>query len=78
LVHHDRDYLAGLIPVLSAYLDQNLGLALHPGKTRLAHHRDGVAYLGERQKPSGLPPTVSDALVVFPSSTHAIAKSPHW
>jgi len=46
LVHHDRDYLAGLIPVLSDYLDQHLGLELHPAKTRLAQHGEGVAYLG--------------------------------
>ncbi len=51
LVHHDRDYLAGLIPVLSAYLDQHVGLTLHPRKTRLAHHRYGVAYLGAFIKP---------------------------
>jgi len=51
LVHPDRDYLSGLIPVLGTYLDQHLGLTLHPKKTRLAHHRDGVEYLGAFIKP---------------------------
>ncbi len=51
LVHHDRDYLAGLIPVIRAYLHEHLGLQLHPGKTRLRHHGNGVAYLGAFIKP---------------------------
>lgn len=51
LVHRDQDHLRRLIPVLQAYLWDNLGLTLHPGKIYLQHHSKGVSYLGSVIKP---------------------------
>ena len=46
LVHHDRDYLKSLIPVLADFLKSKLALTLHPRKIHLQHHSYGVHYLG--------------------------------
>ncbi len=51
LVHRDQDYLRSLIPLLRAYLHDNLGLTLHPAKQQLQHHTKGVHFLGAVIKP---------------------------
>jgi retron-type reverse transcriptase len=46
VVHRDKSFLAGLIPVVERYLFDNLGLVLHPEKRRLQHIRQGARFLG--------------------------------
>lgn len=51
LVHQDGQYLRSLIPVISRYLKDELGLQLHPNKIYLQRYEKGVAYLGAVIKP---------------------------
>lgn len=52
LVHPDRQYLGGLIPIIENYLKTNLQLQLHPKKRYLQHHSKGLAFLGVMIKPN--------------------------
>jgi retron-type reverse transcriptase len=51
LVHEDKDYLKGLIPVIKARLQERLRLTLHPNKIYLQHYSKGVQFLGAIIKP---------------------------
>jgi len=46
IVHNDFDYLAGLIPVLRNFLNQELCLELHPNKLSIRPLRQGIDFLG--------------------------------
>jgi len=46
LIHHDKNYLNSLIPILSNFLFSNLNLVLHPKKIYLQHYSKGVQFLG--------------------------------
>lgn len=46
IVHSDKNYLKGLIPVINLYLQQTLGARLHPKKCYFQSFAKGVAYLG--------------------------------
>jgi hypothetical protein len=52
LVHHSRTFLKRLIHVIHKYLQDNLGLTLHPHKIYLQPCRNGVKFLGCFIKPS--------------------------
>lgn len=51
VVSGDREWLRGLVPQMAAFLERELGLQLHPGKTRIDDCRTGVAFLGAYLKP---------------------------
>ncbi|MDD2870384.1 MAG: reverse transcriptase domain-containing protein [Candidatus Gracilibacteria bacterium] len=51
IVHKDKDYLTKLIPIITAYLKENLKLTLHPKKIYLQHYTKGVLFLGAFIKP---------------------------
>jgi hypothetical protein len=51
LIHRDKGYLKSLIPVIRAYLADQLELQLHPQKIYLQHYSKGVKYLGAVIKP---------------------------
>jgi len=51
VVHQDPAFLSSLLPVIRAYLQQELGLTLHPKKIFLEHYSKGVKYLGVVLKP---------------------------
>ncbi len=51
VVHQDPAFLNSLLPVIRAYLQQELGLILHPKKIFLEHYTEGVKYLGVVLKP---------------------------
>lgn len=46
IVHRDREYLRGLVPLLERFLREELGLTLHPRKRWLQHYSRGVSFLG--------------------------------
>ena len=46
LVHHDKEYLKSLIPIITGFLSSNLNLTLHPKKVYLQHFSKGVKFLG--------------------------------
>lgn len=52
LVHESREHLASLVPVIRAYLADELGLQLHPRKMILQHHGHGVPFLGAFVRPN--------------------------
>jgi len=51
LVHSDKAVLLSLIPEISSFLSEKLGLTLHPDKVYLQHYSKGVKYLGCVIKP---------------------------
>lgn len=51
IVSDDRKYLKKLIPEISIYLQNNLGLKIHPYKTRIFDAYQGVEFLGAFIKP---------------------------
>jgi retron-type reverse transcriptase len=50
-VHPSKEVLKNLIPLLSAFLEENLHLTLHPKKIYLQHYTKGVAFTGIFIKP---------------------------
>ncbi len=46
IVHEDREYLQHLVMDIRRYLQQHLGLTLHPHKVHLQHYSKGLSYLG--------------------------------
>jgi len=52
LVHHNKEYLQSIIPLLSNFLLSTLKLTLHPHKIYLQHYSRGVQYLGAVIKPN--------------------------
>ena len=38
IVHHDREFLKSLLPLIKAYLSEKLQLTLHPNKIYLQHY----------------------------------------
>lgn len=51
IVSEDRSYLKNLIPEISDFLQENLGLKLHPFKTRIYNAYHGIEFLGAYIKP---------------------------
>jgi RNA-directed DNA polymerase len=51
IIHRDKSRLLQIIPLISDYLQQNLGLTLHPSKIYLQHFSKGVQFLGTVIKP---------------------------
>lgn len=51
LIHTDKELLLSLIPLLRAYLKDQLGAILHPHKLELLYFRQGVSFLGAHIKP---------------------------
>lgn len=51
VVHESKEFLRALIPRMQVYLERELKLSLHPHKVYLQHYRNGVAFLGQVQKP---------------------------
>ena len=51
MVHPDKEYLKGVVPAVREYLEKQLFLRLHPGKTYLQHFSKGVGFLGTVVKP---------------------------
>lgn len=51
IIHSDKTYLKSIIPIIKNYLNDELGLILHPGKVYLQHYTKGVQYLGAFIKP---------------------------
>jgi len=51
LVHHDKEYLKSLIPVITEFLFSRLQLTLHMEKIYLQHYTKGVQFLGSIIKP---------------------------
>ncbi len=51
IVHQDKEYLKQLVPIMKAYLADNLFLELHPKKIYLQHYSKGVDFLGTVIKP---------------------------
>ena len=51
VVSVDRDWLKSLVPKVHCYLNDNLGLALHDGKTCIYSATMGVGFLGAYLKP---------------------------
>ncbi len=51
LIHHDKEYLKSLIPVIRKQLSQTIEVKLHNKKIYLQHFSRGVKYLGAVIKP---------------------------
>jgi len=51
IIHHDKEYLKSIIPVLGEYLQTHLFLDIHPKKIYLQHFSKGVSFLGTVIKP---------------------------
>jgi len=51
IIHHDKDYLLSVIPLMRDFLRKELLLELHPGKTYLQDYKKGVQFLGAYIKP---------------------------
>ena len=51
IVSADREYLNNLIPEISSFLKEELGLKVHPYKTRIFDVYHGVEFLGAYIKP---------------------------
>lgn len=51
LVHEDKELLKSLIPVMRAFLWNQLEVTLHPDKVDLQHYKHGVVFLGVVVKP---------------------------
>ncbi|MBK8966916.1 MAG: RNA-directed DNA polymerase [Lewinellaceae bacterium] len=51
IVHPDKAYLQALIPRLDGFLQEQMGLNVHPRKIYLQHYSKGVAFLGAVVKP---------------------------
>ncbi|GHT49751.1 hypothetical protein FACS189440_15990 [Bacteroidia bacterium] len=45
-VHEDKEYLKNLLPQIRAFLDEELGLTLHPKKITLQHYTKGIKFVG--------------------------------
>ncbi|PKG43946.1 RNA-directed DNA polymerase [Psychroflexus sp. MES1-P1E] len=52
LVHSNKAYLKGLIPVIASFLKKELHLKLHPKKIYLQHYSKGISYIGGFIKPN--------------------------
>jgi RNA-directed DNA polymerase len=52
LVHSNKTYLKGLIPVIASFLKKELHLKLHPKKIYLQHYSKGISYIGGFIKPN--------------------------
>jgi hypothetical protein len=52
LVHPSKSYLTSLLPLLSAFLHDELGLKIHPKKIYLQHYKKGVKFVGAVLKPN--------------------------
>jgi RNA-directed DNA polymerase len=52
VVHDDISQLKSLIKIVNAFLQENLGLKLHPNKIHLQHFSKGVRFLGVIIKPN--------------------------
>jgi len=52
IVHHDKEYLKSIIPILSNFLLSTLQLTVHPKKIYLQHCSKGVSFLGCYLKPN--------------------------
>jgi retron-type reverse transcriptase len=46
VVHRDRRFLSGLIPLIEGFLSEELHLTLHPGKRRIHDYRQGMPFVG--------------------------------
>lgn len=46
IVSEDKDYLQGLIPKISKFLETQLELSLHPNKVFIRKYRQGIDFLG--------------------------------
>ena len=51
VVHPDKTFLLSLLPKISAFLSDELGLTLHPKKIYIQHYSKGVKFLGCVIKP---------------------------
>lgn len=51
LVHEDKNFLKSVLPKMAGFLQERLGLRLHPGKIYLQHYNKGVSFLGVYIKP---------------------------
>ncbi len=51
IVSEDRNYLKKLIPEISDFIHENLGLKLHPFKTKIYNAYHGIEFLGAYIKP---------------------------
>jgi len=52
IVHHNKEYLKQLLPVITNFLKNELNLTLHPKKIYLQHYSKGVQFLGTFIKPN--------------------------
>ena len=46
IVSEDREYLEGLTPKISEFLQKRLALSLHPNKVFIRKYRQGIDFLG--------------------------------
>lgn len=51
IVHQDKEFLVSLIEIIKSYLNDNLGLTLHPNKIYLQHYSKWVLFLWACIKP---------------------------
>ena len=51
VVSHDKQWLKSLVPLMRKFLSAELGLQLHPQKTRIDNNFLGVSFLGAYLKP---------------------------
>lgn len=51
IVAESREHLKSLLPIISAFLESNLGLKLNPDKTRIYDASQGVEFLGAYIRP---------------------------
>lgn len=73
IVHQDKNFLKSLIPMLSNYLKEELGLTLHPYKIHLQHFSKGISFLGAYIMPYRRMPR-RRVISKFKSSSFAISK----
>lgn len=50
IIHPDREYLKGVIPLIEKFLSEQLKLKLHPKKRYLQHFSKGLTFLGVYSK----------------------------
>lgn len=51
IVHEDKEFLKGIVPIITEYLNNELRLELHRRKIYLQHYSKGVPFLGTIIKP---------------------------
>ena len=51
IVSADREWLCGLVPTITSFLNDNLYLTVNQGKTRICNSQHGVEFLGAYLKP---------------------------